>query len=134
MRKGGKGWNFPGKKSRTTNLVKYGCDYSLHGYLKLIRVERKEIGDLLKCITTDWDRFLKNQVRRLLGVQFPLIIVEGRMWTRSKFTQAGPKAISARVAYLEAMGLPVAFCCGPSLAEHHCVEFFHNAISLLELR
>lgn len=50
-------------------------DYSLAGATELLAIERKGLGDLLSCITSDRERFM-DQMRRLKNYPTRFLIVE----------------------------------------------------------
>lgn len=55
-------------------------DNTIRGYSKYIAVERKGWSDLVRCLTTDWDRFFErdtSQVNRLMKLEHACIVVEG---------------------------------------------------------
>jgi len=49
-------------------------DYSLHGAESLLAIERKSLGDLLGCLTTDRDRFERELYRGRALDYFALVI------------------------------------------------------------
>lgn len=54
------------------------ADYSLHGFERRVAVERKELQDLVGCLSGERDRF-ERELARLRGYDFAAVVVEAPM-------------------------------------------------------
>ena len=91
-------------------------DYSLRGYQKWLRVERKSIGDWHSCLFRGATR-LRSQLSRLSSFRYALVVVEAALSKRFSFSQLDPEGKSRITASLLAdHGVPIVFCCTRSLA------------------
>ena len=66
---------FPDVLAKTGTLAT--GDYSLDGFTDQVAIERKELSDLIACLTHDRDRFTR-ELERLRGFESAVVIVEAR--------------------------------------------------------
>lgn len=129
----GHAWTFPKTLSRITvsNLIPYGCDYTVRGYTGIIGVERKSYGDWIRCIASDWHRFTKSLLK-LKKHRYCCVIVEGCIGDYIIYSNIGHDFVVYRTAEIVAHGIPVIFCRDKDLAARCCWEFFHQSIERLQ--
>lgn len=70
-----KPFTFAGYPCITETATLTSGDYSLEGFTHRIAVERKELNDLMGCLSSGRDRF-KRELQRLSGYQSAVIVVE----------------------------------------------------------
>lgn len=70
-------WTFPDDIETEPGTLQTG-DYTLKGLEELIAIERKELGDLVGCVTGERDRF-KRELLRLRSYRCKCVIVEGAL-------------------------------------------------------
>lgn len=70
-------WNFPADVQTEPGTLQAG-DYTLKGLEELITIERKELGDLVSCVTGERDRF-KRELLRLRSYRCKCVIVEAAL-------------------------------------------------------
>lgn len=67
--------NFPDVEATTGTLAT--GDYTLAGFADRLAIERKELSDLLACLTTERDRFIR-ELERLRGYEAAAVVVEAQ--------------------------------------------------------
>lgn len=104
-------------------------DYSLPGFCDVVAVERKELGDLLGCLTHDRARFTR-ELERLRGYQAAALVVEASYNTicagayRSRMTPEA--AIQSLVSIMEKYRMPVFFAENRSAGERFAYDFLRH--------
>lgn len=104
-------------------------DYSIPGFTDLVAVERKELGDLLGCLTHDRERFTR-ELERLRGYQSAALIIEARLET----IQAGKyrshmhpgAAVQSIISIMERYRLPVFFAPNRKAGESFIYDFLRH--------
>ncbi len=67
-------WAFPPDVEITSKKLDAG-DYSLAGFEQLVAIERKSLNDMLGCITSGRERFIR-ELQRLRGYNTKAVIIE----------------------------------------------------------
>lgn len=106
-------------------------DYSIPGFTDAVAIERKELGDLLGCLTHDRDRFTR-ELERLRGYQSAALLIEapysviraGRYRSRMK----PEAAIQSLVSIMEHYRLPVFFAQDRATGEQYVYDFLRHFI------
>ena len=104
-------------------------DYSIPGFADLVAVERKELGDLMGCLTHDRERFIR-ELERLRGYEAAALLIEARLET----IQAGRyrsrmKPEAAEQSIISIMGryrLPVYFAPDRKAGERFVYNFLRH--------
>lgn len=104
-------------------------DYSLAGFTDKVAIERKELSDLLGCLTHDRERFTR-ELERLRGfasaaiiVEAPLIIIEqGRYRSRMPAQSAIQSIISIMANYR----MPFYFAQDSRAGERFVIDFLRH--------
>lgn len=112
-------------------------DYSVYGFTDVVAVERKELGDLLGCLTHDRDRFTR-ELERLRGYEAAALLVEapyrqitaGRYRSRMKPDAAIQSIVSIMVNYR----MPVFFADNRETGERFIYDFLRHYIRHAEQR
>ena len=89
------------------------ADYSLQGMETECGLERKELGDLISCVTHERDRF-ERELARLQGLRHRLILVEAD-WddiaTGSYRSNATPASVmGSLLGWMAKYSIPILFC------------------------
>jgi ERCC4-type nuclease len=105
-------------------------DYSIHGYIKMVAVERKSLGDFLSCVSKQ--RF-KQQIRNLLKRPHRVIVVEGSMNDFNKFGFAREETIASFSSLVVSLGVPIVFCATRRLAQLFTFEYLKNIKKRIDL-
>ncbi|MDD2956480.1 MAG: ERCC4 domain-containing protein [Oscillospiraceae bacterium] len=104
-------------------------DYSVPGFCDAVAVERKELGDLLGCLTHDRDRFTR-ELERLRGYQSAALLVEASYTTisagayRSRMTPDA--AVQSLVSIMQQYRMPVFFAENRSAGERFIYDFLRH--------
>lgn len=88
-------------------------DYSVEGFEDKVAVERKEINDLISCLTTGRERFTKELVRGMEMDYFALVIEASLadLATGNYRSKMSPKsAVQSLLAFSIRHRLPIFFC------------------------
>lgn len=104
-------------------------DYSLCGFADKVAVERKELSDLIGCLTHDRDRFIR-ELERLRGYEAAAVVVEapfadiaaGRYRSRMQPAAAVQSIISIMANYR----MPFFFAGDRATAEKFVYDFLHH--------
>ena len=87
-------------------------DYSLPGHEHLVAVERKELNDLIGCLTTGRERF-KKELHRLRPYHLKAVVVEASMEDisrgRYKSQMAPQAALQSCMAFMVRYSIPFLF-------------------------
>src|SRR3989304_4959137 len=119
----GNTWIFPGYRIHVRSLLKFGCDYSIHGQVGQIGVERKSYSDYVRCVGKDWKRFLK-QLRKLQRNRIYAVIVEGNIDDPIPLqSRMVHDAVIYRTASVVALGIPILFAGSRTKATLMCIQF-----------
>lgn len=104
-------------------------DYSIPGFTDLVAVERKELSDLLGCLTHDRDRFTR-ELERLRGYQTAALLIEARLETiqagkyRSRMNPGA--AVQSIISIMERYRLPVFFAPDRKAGERFIYDFLRH--------
>lgn len=112
-------------------------DYSLAGFENAVAVERKELGDLIGCLSHDRDRFTR-ELARLRGYDSPAIVVEapfsyiqgGRY--RSKMNPDA--AVQSLYSIMQEYRIPFFFAPDRGRAEHFTFHFLRHFLRHVEAK
>jgi len=114
---------------RTTTGTLATGDYSLVGFTDKVAIERKELSDLLACLTHDRDRFTR-ELERLRGFESAVVLVEARYSDiqagryRSKMTPAA--AEQSIISIMEHYRLPFFFAGDRLTGERFARDFIRH--------
>jgi len=88
-------------------------DYSISGLEDNVAIERKELNDLIGCLTTDRERF-KKELHKGKALDYFALVIEGSLSdvTNGRYrSQMNPKsAIQSLIAFSVRYRLPIWFC------------------------
>ena len=112
-------------------------DYSLAGFESLVAVERKELGDLIGCLSHDRERFTR-ELERLRGYDSPAIVVE----TPFSYIQGGryrskmnpDAAVQSLYSIMQEYRIPIFFAPDRHAAEHFTFHFLRHFLRHIEAR
>lgn len=107
-------------------------DYSIPGFTDLVAVERKELGDLIGCLTHDRDRFTR-ELERLRGYDTAALLIEARLETiqagKYRSRMKPDAAVQSIISIMEHYRLPVFFAADRTAGESFVFDFLrHYAI------
>lgn len=114
----------------TTGTLNAG-DYSIPGFTDLVTVERKELSDLLGCLTHDRERFTR-ELERLRGYETAALLIEARLETiqagkyRSRITPDA--AVQSIISFMGRYRLPVFFAPNRTAGEHFIYDFLRHYV------
>lgn len=114
----------------TTGTLNAG-DYSIPGFTDLVTVERKELSDLLGCLTHDRERFTR-ELERLRGYETAALLIEARLETiqagkyRSRITPDA--AVQSIISFMGRYRLPVFFAPDRAAGEHFIYDFLRHYV------
>jgi len=120
---------FQGYEATATRGTLATGDYSLQGLTDLVAVERKELGDLMGCLTHDRERFTR-ELERLRGFEAAALVVESSFLEiagghyRSKMNPES--AVQSLVAIMERFRLPVFFADSRQGGEYFTFHFLRH--------
>ncbi len=104
-------------------------DYSLPGFEAEVAIERKELGDLMQCLTHERDRFtrelerLRSYPSAALLIEAPFkAIAEGRY--RSKMNPAA--AVQSLLAIMQGYRMPLLFADNREAGERYAYDFLRH--------
>ena len=139
-----KPWDFHeafGEPQQDANLRKFGIDYTLWGYVKLIGVERKSWGNYLMNITTSsaMDDLKRTQLTKLQRINrrggHTIVVVEGCIGDFSRYSKTSLDQQVLRTAALVAeFGVPILFFRDRNLALQGARHFMLRARKEIEGR
>ena len=104
-------------------------DYSLPGFTDEIAVERKELSDLLGCLTHDRERFAR-ELERLRGFEAAALLVEAPFRTieagqyRSRMNPAA--AVQSLLSIMARYRMPVLFADNRAAGERFAYDFLRH--------
>ena len=104
-------------------------DYTLAGFADRVAIERKELSDLLGCLTYNRERFTR-ELERLRGYESAAVVVESPIsaiqsgFYRSKITPA--QAMQSIVSIMANYRMPFYFAACRVDAEKFVVDFFRH--------
>ena len=106
-------------------------DYSITGFQDEIAIERKELGDLLGCLTHDRDRFTR-ELEKLRGYQSAALLVESPF----SFIQAGryrshmkpDAAVQSLFSIMQHYRMPIFFAADRDAGERFVYDFLRHFI------
>lgn len=121
-----KPYTFDGRHRMSYKALPAG-DYSLHGYTKLMAVERKNLADfLINCGVKQ--RLFRNQLSRLAQLRHAAVIVEGDLYGFCPFTRLSSFARVPIVAQLVAeFKVPIVFVRDRIAAQRFTESFLRHA-------
>ena len=95
-------------------------DYSLAGFERRVAAERKELGDLVACLSTDRERF-QRELARLRGYDSAALVVESpasALRAGNYRSQLNPEAAwQSCLAFMQRFRVPFIFCADRADAE-----------------
>ncbi|MBT3368447.1 MAG: hypothetical protein HN416_14945 [Nitrospina sp.] len=98
-------------KIKKTGLIT--GDYTLEGLEEIVLVERKELSDLVGCITSGRERF-ERELLRMKAYPSKCVVVEGgwsELESGSYRSRVNPKAVTHTIAsWISRYGVPFQFC------------------------
>lgn len=98
-------------------------DYSIFGYSRWVRVERKSFADFMSCLRFDAKR-LRSQLKKLRAYRYPLLVIEGTISKKTYWSRLDTRGRTAIVARLLAdYSIPILFCDGRSNAEWATLKY-----------
>ena len=125
-------------KNHTVRRTKLDTgDYTLHGYIKLLSVERKGFGDFLSCIGSRWEKFMSpgGQIDRLHNMDFSLLVVEGTIRRAQascyQVHHLPESVILQRVAEIS-MWVPILFCDTRLMARDVTLAYLKKAKEMID--
>ena len=130
-------YNFSGYSVEIMPGTLTSGDYSLAGFTDLVAVERKELSDLLGCLTHDRPRFTR-ELERLRGFEAAALVVEAPYSTiasgsyRSKIDPDA--ATQSLVSIMANYRLPVFFANSRADAEFFTYNFLRHFLRHAEQR
>lgn len=106
-------------------------DYSLPGFTDEVAIERKELSDLMGCLTHDRDRFTR-ELERLRGYQSAALLIEapfsfiraGRYRSRMK----PDAAVQSILSIMQKYRMPVFFAADRQAGEAFVYDFLRHFI------
>lgn len=120
---------FQGYQAQTIRGTLDTGDYSTPGFTDTVAVERKELGDLLGCLTHDRERFTR-ELERLRGYQAAAVVVEAPFGAiaqgryRSRMTPES--AMQSLISIMERYRLPFFFADGRQAGEYFVYHFLRH--------
>ncbi len=104
-------------------------DYSLHGFADRIAVERKELGDLISCLTAGRERFVR-ELERLRGYESAVVVVEAPFNDISKGnyrSKLNPEsAVQSVISIMQNYRMPFFFAKDRTQAEEFTFHFLRH--------
>jgi DNA excision repair protein ERCC-4 len=128
-----KPWSFADHETEPATLT--AGDYSLAGLQELIAIERKELSDIIGCITSGRDRF-KRELLRLRSYRCKAVILECSMNDiinhnyRSKVTPAS--VIGSIASWQTRYSVPFIFAGNRTNANGYCLSMMRNYTSQIK--
>lgn len=124
-------YNFTGYQVEITAGTLNAGDYSIPGFTDLVAVERKELGDLLGCLTHERDRFTR-ELERLRGYEAAALLVESSF----EDIQAGKyrsrispdAAVQSIISFMGRYRLPVFFAPTRTAGERFVYDFLRHYV------
>ena len=122
-------YTFQGYEATATRGTLDTGDYSLKGLEDLVAVERKELADLMGCLTHDRDRFTR-ELARLRGFEAAALVIEAPFLEiagghyRSRMNPES--AVQSLVAIMERFRLPVFFADSRQGGEYFVFHFLRH--------
>ena len=104
-------------------------DYSIPGFTDSVAIERKELGDLIGCLTHDRERFTR-ELERLRGYQAAAIVVEAPFAAiaggnyRSRMQPES--AVQSVISIIEKYRLPMFFAESRQAGEYFAYHFLRH--------
>ena len=108
----------------------YAGYYTLYGFESSIAVERKELGDLIGCLTSGRDRFMR-ELERLRGYDSAVVVVESEFADivngnyRSRLNSES--AVQSIISIMQKYRMPFFFAGGHKNAERFTYDFLRHA-------
>lgn len=106
-------------------------DYSIPGFTDTVAIERKELGDLLSCLTHDRPRFIR-EMERLRGYQSAALLIESPysvIATGHYRSRMAPEAaIQSLVSIMQAYRMPVFFAKDRKAGEKFVFDFLRHFV------
>ena len=106
-------------------------DYSIPGFTDTGAIERKELGDLLGCLTHDRERFTR-ELERLRGYQSAALLIEAPFSTiaagRYRSRMQPEAAVQSLISIMERYRLPVIFAENRTTGERYVYDFLRHFI------
>ena len=106
-------------------------DYSLPGFTDIISIERKELSDLMGCLTHDRERF-HRELARLRGYQSAALLIESPysvIATGHYRSRMAPEAaIQSLVSIMQAYRMPVFFAKDRKAGEKFVFDFLRHFV------
>jgi ERCC4-type nuclease len=125
-------WEFPNHTVAVKSLLKYGCDYTVRGYLGIIGVERKAWNDYVRGLGKRWPTF-QRQLDKLQRNKYYCVIVEGNIDDPiSPLSDMTTEAITIMTAKVIARGVPVIFAGHKYRATRTCIYYFEEIIRRIQ--
>lgn len=122
---------FTGYPAEITRGTLNAGDYSVPGFTDLVTVERKELSDLLGCLTHDRERFTR-ELERLRGYETAALLIEARLENiqagkyRSRI--APDVAVQSIVSIMVNYRMPVFFAPDRIAGERFIYDFLRHYI------
>ena len=112
-------------------------DYSITGFADMVAVERKELGDLIGCLTHDRARFMR-ELERLRGFQSAALVVEApfSMIAGGQYrSQMSPdSAVQSLFSFMERYRLPCFFADNRAMGEYFVYNFLRLFVKHTKIR
>lgn len=122
---------FTGYSVKTSTGTLNAGDYSVTGFTDLVTVERKELGDLLGCLTHDRERFTR-ELEKIRGYDTAALLIEADIKTiqqgryRSKINPDA--AIQSIISFMGRYRLPVFFAPDRTAGERFIYDFLRHYV------
>lgn len=104
-------------------------DYSLPGFTDLVAVERKELADLMGCLTHDRERF-SRELERLRGYHSAALLIEARLENiqagRYRSRMKPEAAEQSLISIMERYRLPIYFAPDRKEGERFIYNFLRH--------
>lgn len=130
-------YNFTRYPVKATPGTLTSGDYSVYGFTDTVAVERKELGDLLGCLTHDRERFTR-ELERLRGYQSAALLIEApykRITAGAYRSRMNPDAAEQSIiSIMERYRLPVFFADNREAGEKFVYDFIRHFIRHAEQR
>lgn len=128
---------FAGYDAEVTRGVLSAGDYSIAGFTDLVAVERKELSDLLGCLTHDRPRFIR-EMERLRGYHAAALLVESSFKTiqrgNYKSRMEPTAAVQSIFSIMANYRMPIFFAENRTAGEHFTFNFLRHFASHAEQR
>ena len=122
-------YTFANYRATTKREALPSGDYSILGYGDYVAVERKELGDLLACLSYDRDRF-GRELQRLKGYEAAAVVVEATfdaIQAGNYRSRMNPEAATqSLISIMEKYRIPIFFAADRKAGEFFTYHFLRH--------